>query len=54
MKKVHKLETEDHGRYEYHWLLCRDPERWQEPDGRTYEHSYSWDKVTCLLCLRKR
>lgn len=37
-RKVHKLEAEDHGRYEYAWLACRDVERWNEgpSDGRKY------------------
>jgi hypothetical protein len=53
-KKIHKLETEDHGPYEYHWIECRDPEKFQEPDGRKYKSTTTWDKVTCKLCLKRR
>lgn len=51
-RKVHKLETEDHGRYEYHWILCRDPENFQEPDGRRYIAEHAWYRVTCRHCLK--
>jgi len=59
-KAVHKLDssTEDDARggtYEYAWIACRDPERFNDSDdGRTYSHSYRWDEVTCKLCLRRR
>lgn len=53
-RKIHKLEVEDYGRYEYYWLACRDPERFNEgpSDGRTYLKSVFWADVTCLRCLR--
>jgi hypothetical protein len=52
--KIHKLETEDHGRYEYTWIACQDPEKFQEPDGKKYRIARSWPDVTCKKCLKKR
>jgi len=56
-RRVHKLETDENGtRYEYHWVLCLDAERFNEPHGYSREYRYSdeWVDVTCKLCLRKR
>lgn len=56
-RRVHKLETEEHGeRFEYHWILCLDAERFNEPYGYSREYHYSdhWPDITCKHCLRKR
>ncbi len=53
-RKVHKLESDGPERHDAKWIACRDPERFQEPDGRKYTAELAWHRVTCKSCLRRK